>query len=437
MEHYAGIDVSLELSSVCIVDAKGKIVREAKVASDPDTLVAFFKQLGFPVVRIGLEAGPLSQWLCAGLAQAGFETILLETRHVKAALSAMTVKTDRKDARGIAQLIRMGWFRPVHCKSPGSQEVRALLVARELLLGKLLDVELSIRGILRGFGLKMGVVTRKTFEARARELSAGQMMLETVVGAMLTARAALQSEYAKLHKTMLVIVRDDKICRRLMKVPRVGPVVAITFKTAVDDPTRISKSKAVGPLVGLTPKKYQSGETDVTGGITCGYDLPAAIGAFKASEGAPIVCLAGDGSIMMNLQEVQTIVGARMPIKIFLLNNGGYVSIFQTHRNFFNGVEVGAGPGSGVSFPDFERLMAGFGLPYRRVTRHDDMAEAIRAVMTVDGPAVCEVMIDQNQPFAPKLASRQLPDGAMVSPSLEDMAPFLSREELARNMIVD
>ncbi len=174
-----------------------------------------------------------------------------------------------------------------------------------------------------------------------------------------------------------------------------------------------------------------------SGCASMGYDLPAAIGASKASEGAPIVCLAGDGSIMMNLQELQTIVGARMPIKIFLLNNCGYVSIFQTHRNYFNGVEVGAGPDSGVSFPDFERLMKGFGLPYRRVARHDDMAEAIRAVMAIDGPALCEVMIDKNQPFAPKLASRQLPDGVMVSPSLEDMAPFLSREELARNMIVD
>jgi len=174
-----------------------------------------------------------------------------------------------------------------------------------------------------------------------------------------------------------------------------------------------------------------------SGCASMGYDLPAAIGASKASEGAPIVCLAGDGSIMMNLQELQTIVGARMPIKIFLLNNSGYVSIFQTHRNYFNGVEVGAGPDSGVSFPDFERLMKGFGLPYRRVARHDDMAEAIRAVMAIDGPALCEVMIDKNQPFAPKLASRELPDGAMVSPSLEDMAPFLSREELARNMIED
>lgn len=268
MEHYAGIDVSLELSSVCVVDAKGKIIKEAKVGSDPEALVTFFRGLGVAIDRIGLEAGPLSQWLYARLTQSGFETVLLETRHVKAALSAMTVKTDRKDARGIAQLIRMGWFRPVHCKSVGSQEIRALLVGRKLLLGKLLDVEFSIRGILRGFGLKMGLVTRKSFEGRVRELSAGQPMLEQIGSAMLAARAALLTEYAKLHKAMLDIVRNDQVCRRLMTTPGVGPLVAITFKTGVDDPQRIRKSKAVGALFGLTPRKYQSGETDVTGGIT-------------------------------------------------------------------------------------------------------------------------------------------------------------------------
>src|SRR6201988_5420076 len=268
MEHYAGIDVSLELSSVCVVDAQGTIVKEAKVASEPEALVGFFEALGFAVKRIGLEAGPLSQWLHAGLKQAGFETVLLETRHVKAALSAMTVKTDRKDARGIAQLIRMGWFRPVHAKSIGAQEVRALLVARKQLLGRLIDVELSIRGILRGFGLKVGPVTRKIFEVRIRELVTGQAMLERIVAAMLSARAALKAEYAKLHKAVLAIVRDDAVCRRLMTVPGVGPLVVITYKSAIDDPHRIVKSKAAGALFGLTPKKYQSGEKDVTGGIT-------------------------------------------------------------------------------------------------------------------------------------------------------------------------
>jgi transposase len=268
MEHYAGIDVSLELSSVCVVDTQGKIVKEAKVASDPEDLIAFFASLGFPMTRIGLEAGPLSQWLQSGLKCAGLEVVLLETRHVKAAFSAMTVKTDRKDARGLAQLIRMGWFRPVHAKSMGSQEVRALLVARKQLLGRLIDVELSIRGILRGFGLKIGVVTRKGFEARVRELVTGQATLEHITRAMLSARSVLRVEYEKLHKSVLAMVREDAVCRRLMTVPGVGPLVAMTYKSAIDDPSRITKSKAAGALFGLTPKKYQSGEKDITGGIT-------------------------------------------------------------------------------------------------------------------------------------------------------------------------
>ena len=132
MDHYAGIDVSLVQSSVCVVDATGRIVCEAKVSSEPEALIAFLSKLDLPLARIGLEAGPLSQWLQAALVKAGLETVLLETRHVKAALSAMVVKTDRKDARGIAQLLRMGWYRPVHCKSAPAQEVRALLVARKL-----------------------------------------------------------------------------------------------------------------------------------------------------------------------------------------------------------------------------------------------------------------------------------------------------------------
>jgi hypothetical protein len=168
MDYYAGIDVSLELSSVCILDASGQIVREAKVASEPEALATFLTSLNLPLTRVGLEAGPLSQWLHAGLVQAGFEVVLLETRHVKAALSAMIVKTDRRDARGIAQLLRMGWFRPVHCKSPPAQEVRALLMARKQLQAKMRDVELSLRGLLRGFGLKIGEISKGQFATRVR-----------------------------------------------------------------------------------------------------------------------------------------------------------------------------------------------------------------------------------------------------------------------------
>src|SRR5918997_1322178 len=238
MEHFAGIDVSLERSSVCVVDATGRIVREAKAASEPEALVRLFGQLGLPLTRVGLEAGPLAQWLHAGLTAAGFEAVLLETRHVKAALSAMVVKTDRKDARGIAQLLRMGWFRPVHRKSADAQEVRALLVSRKLLQSKLRDVELSIRGILRGFGLKVGEVSKGRFAARVRTLTAGHAMLETVAGAMLTAREALLAEFMRLHRRMLASVRTDAICRRLMTMPGVGALVAITFRTAGDKPGR-------------------------------------------------------------------------------------------------------------------------------------------------------------------------------------------------------
>lgn len=174
-----------------------------------------------------------------------------------------------------------------------------------------------------------------------------------------------------------------------------------------------------------------------SGCATMGYDLPGAIGACKASGGKPIVCLAGDGSIMMNLQELQTIAGNRLPIKIFILNNSGYVSIFQTHRNFFNGVEVGGGPKSGVTFPNFSRLSAAFDLPFIQCTQHSNMEKAIADTLAIEGPAVCEIMIDENLSFAPKLGAKQWPDGRITSPALEDLSPFLSREELKDNMIID
>ena len=284
MDHYAGIDVSLEQSSVCVVDATGKIIREAKVASEPEALAGFFAGLGLAVTRIGLEAGPLSQWLHAGLSETGFEAVLLETRHVKAALSAMIVKTDRKDARGIAQLLRMGWYRPVHCKSPPAQEVRALLVGRKLLQGKLLDVELGIRGLLRGFGLKLGEVSKGQFAARVRELIAGQPMLERVVEPMLRAREALRCEFHVLHRAVLAIVREDAVCRRLMSVPGVGALVAITFTSAVDDPARFRRSRSLGAYFGLTPKRYQSGETDVTGGISKAGDTMVRTALYEAAN---------------------------------------------------------------------------------------------------------------------------------------------------------
>jgi transposase len=268
MEHYAGIDVSLELSSVCVVDATGRIVREAKVASEPEALIAWLRGLGLELARVGLEAGPLSQWLYAAMRAAGLPVELLETRHVRDAFKAMPVKTDRKDARGIAQLLRLGWFRPVHCKSVSAQETRALLTARKLLQTKHLDVEMSLRGVLRGFGLKVGPTTSRSFAARIRELVEGHAILTTVADALLAARETLGAQLRDLEKRLRDQAREDARARLLMSVPGVGVVVALTFAAAVDDPGRFRSSKTVGAHFGLTPRRYQSGETDVTGRIS-------------------------------------------------------------------------------------------------------------------------------------------------------------------------
>ena len=268
MDYYAGIDVSLECSSVCIVDGAGKIVREGKAASEPDALIVWLRSLGYELSRIGLEAGPLSQWLYAAMRQAGLAVELLETRHVRKAFEAMPVKSDRNDARGIAQLMRLGWFRPVHCKSINAQEVRVVLTARKLVQTKLLDVENSLRGILRGFGLKVGKTTPRSFAGRIQELVEGHPHLEAIGKALLAVRTVLLREFSAFEKRVRVMARSDARTRLLMSTPAVGPIVALTYAAAVDDPARFKSSKQTGAHFGLTPKKYQSGETDYTGRIS-------------------------------------------------------------------------------------------------------------------------------------------------------------------------
>ena len=169
-----------------------------------------------------------------------------------------------------------------------------------------------------------------------------------------------------------------------------------------------------------------------------GYDLPAAVGICAATDNQRrVIALAGDGSIMMNIQELQTIAGNRLPVKVFLLNNSGYVSIFQTHRNFFNGVEVGGGPKSNVTFPDFGKVATAFGFEHFRAARHDQLESTIAAALAAPGPVMCEIILDEEVPFAPKLGAKQHPDGRITSPALEDLSPFLPREVLRENMMID
>jgi transposase len=215
------------------------------------------------VTRIGLEAGSLSQWLYVGLKEAGFAVELLETRHVRTAFKTMPVKTDRKDARGIAQLMRLGWFRPVHCKSASAQEVRAVLTARKLVQAKLYDVEMNLRGILRGFGLKVGPTTPRLFAGRIRELTEHHPALSGIAKALLAVHEVLLRELKNFEGKVRQLARTDARVRLVMTTPGVGAIVGLTYVAAIDDPARFSSSKQVGAHFGLTPKKYQSGDAGV------------------------------------------------------------------------------------------------------------------------------------------------------------------------------
>jgi transposase len=274
MDHFAGLDVSVKETSVCIVDDTGRLMREVKVASEPEGLL---QVLGNPIYhfkRIGLEAGPLSQWLFNALAEAGLPVICVETRHMRAVLQAQINKTDRNDARGIAQMMRAGLYRAVHVKTLRSQKLRMLLTHRKLLQSKAIAVENDLRGTLRNFGLKVGRVGTVTFEARIKELVEDLPDLAALVEPLLVVRRVLREQIGILHRRLLAVVRDDDVCRRLMTVPGVGPVVALTYRATVDVPARFKNSKAVGAVFGLTPSKYQSGEINRTGAIShCGDEM--------------------------------------------------------------------------------------------------------------------------------------------------------------------
>jgi len=271
MKHYAGLDVSVKETSICIVDEIGKVCRELKVASHPEDLLRVLQDPAWNLVRVGLEAGPLSQWLFNGLAEAGVPALCIETRHAKAYLKAQINKTDRNDARGIAQMMRVNLFRPVHVKTLASQKRRALLTARKLLQEKAIAIENDIRGLLRNFGLKVGVASAVMFEQRIRELVEGMPELGELMEVLLDARRKLREQFSKLHRKLLSIVREDEVCRRLMSVPGVGAVSALAFRATIDVPSRFRNSKAVGAVLGLTPAQHQSGESNWTGRISlCG-----------------------------------------------------------------------------------------------------------------------------------------------------------------------
>lgn len=272
MTHYAALDVSLRSVHVCVIDPEGKIKAEAKLPSEVEDIRSYLDTLNLEIAAVGFEAGTLTQYLSYGLIAAGYEVICMEARQVKAALSAMRNKTDRHDARGIAQILRSGWYSRVHVKSLESHQIRALLSSRKAVLAKCIDLENEIRGLFKIFGIKLPPrLGHGSFDTTVRETIAADEALSHALLPLLDARLVLYRTFRELDNRTRKMAHTDEICRRLMTAPGVGFITALTFRAAVDDPARFKRSRTVAAHFGLTPRRFQSGELNVEGHISrCG-----------------------------------------------------------------------------------------------------------------------------------------------------------------------
>ena len=266
MEQYVGLDVSLKETSLCVVDQTGTTLWQGKCASTPESIAAVLARRAPGATRIGLESGLLSTWHWHALKALGLPVVCLDARHVKAALSLRLNKTDANDAEGLAQIVRTGWYRQVQVKS--LHLIRTLLAARAGLVAMHRDVANQIRGALKTFGLVLGKVAAGAFEARVRQLIAGNPLLVEVIEALLKVWRTTGEQLVTLHRRVLRLAQTDETCRRLMTVPGVGAVTAAAFMATVDDPERFRRSSSVGAYFGLTPRRCQSGDIDYTGRIS-------------------------------------------------------------------------------------------------------------------------------------------------------------------------
>jgi transposase len=271
MEQYVGLDVSLKMTAICIVDRTGKIEREGMVTSEPEAIAAFVRRYAPHVARIGLETGATSTWLWTELNRLGLPVICIDARHAKAALKMQINKSDRNDAIGIARIMQCGWYREVRVKGLDSHAIKALLVSRALLVKIKRDLENQIRGLLKNLGLVIGPAKMNVFFVRATELIDNRPELAASVEPLLKAREAVEKQIANLDRKVMRMARNDVQVRRFMTTPGIGPVTALCYLATIDDPTRFKRSRSVGAYVGLTSRRYASGEVDWTGRISkCG-----------------------------------------------------------------------------------------------------------------------------------------------------------------------
>ena len=236
MNYYAGLDVSLEETAICVVDETGRFVKETRAASEPPALLAALRGIDLPLARIGLEACSLTAWLHDGLRDAGLPAICIETRQANAAMKTMPNKTDRNDARALAQIMRTGWYRQVHVKTRQCRLWRSLLVARRTVLNEMRTIENVVRAILREGGIKLGTPSRAAFAGRVRDLAGDEALVMALVEPLLAILATMLHQRARLTKQVLDIVRQEAACRRLMSVPGVGPITALAFRATIDRP---------------------------------------------------------------------------------------------------------------------------------------------------------------------------------------------------------
>jgi transposase len=271
MTHYVGLDVSLKPTAICVVDQTGSVMREGVVDSDPETIAEFVTSNAPGVVRIGLETGPTATWLWTELKQLGLPVICIDARHAKAVLKMQINKSDRNDAAGIARIMQTGWFKQVRVKNLDSHSVRALLASRALLVKIKRDLENQVRGLLKNLGLVIGRAKLNVFAVRAEELIEGRPELMAAVRPLLAARNAIEQQVDDLDHKVMRLARNNAQVRRFMTAPGIGPITALCFLATIDDPTRFKRSRSVGAYVGLTSRRYASGEIDWTGRISkCG-----------------------------------------------------------------------------------------------------------------------------------------------------------------------